>query len=82
MMPCKQWRDEWVAHLYGEVTDEERRTIEQHLSGCSTCRETMAELETSRRLLAQSAPEVPAVPPVVVLRPRRTWSPAWAFATG
>jgi len=82
MMPCKQWNEEWVAHLYGEVTDEEKRTIERHLAECPACRSTMQELATSRLALAESASPVPRAPRVVVLRPRRAWSPYWAFATG
>jgi len=81
-MSCKEWREEWVAQLYDEVTDDERRVIEEQLSRCAPCRETMQELDASRRALAESVPPVPDSPRVVVLRPRRTWNPAWAFATG
>jgi anti-sigma factor RsiW len=81
-MSCKEWREEWVAQLYDEVTDDERRVIEEHLSSCAPCRETMQELDASRRALAESVLPVPDSPRVVVLRPRRTWNPAWAFATG
>jgi len=81
-MPCKQWRDEWVAHLYGELSSEERATIDSHLAGCPACSGTMRTLADSRRLLGESAPAVPAAPHVVVLRPGSRWSPAWAFASG
>ena len=81
-MACSEWRDEWVAHLYGEVTPEEQRKIEEHLAACGACRETMAQLEQSRQAVAHSALPVPEMPRVVVLRPRRTWSVAWGFATG
>ena len=81
-MSCKEWREEWVAHLYDEVTDDERRVIEEHLSGCASCRSTMQELDSSRHALADSVLPLPEVPRVVVLRPRSSWSPYWSFATG
>jgi len=81
-MPCKEWREEWVAHLYGELTAEEQQTIEEHLSSCSACSETMQELEASRHALASSVPSVPEAPRVVVLPPRRAWHPVWSFAMG
>jgi anti-sigma factor RsiW len=82
MMPCKLWREEWIAHLYGETTADERRAIEEHLAECSACAETLQELQESRLALAESVPPVPDAPRVVVLRSQRKWSPAWAFATG
>ena len=81
-MPCKEWKNDWVAHLYEELEPEEERRLETHLGDCSECRETMDSLAASRRLLGRSAPFVPASPGVVVLRPRSSWRPAWAFAAG
>jgi anti-sigma factor RsiW len=81
-MPCNEWRDEWVAHLYGELSSDERSSIDEHLAACPSCSDTMRGLANSRRVLSESAPELPVAPRVVVLRPSRGWSPAWAFASG
>ena len=81
-MPCKQWNDGWIGRLYGELEPAEERVLEEHLEGCAACRETLDELAASRELLREAAPEVPATPRVVVLRPRPIWPTAWAFAGG
>ena len=81
-MPCKQWNDEWVAHLYGELNPADEQVLERHLETCAPCRSTFEELSASRRLLQEAAPVVPATPRVVVLRPRPLWANAWAFAAG
>jgi len=81
-MPCKEWNNDWVAHLYEELEPAEESRLESHLGDCGECRETMDSLAASRRLLERSAPFVPSSPGVVVLRPRSIWSSAWAFAAG
>jgi hypothetical protein len=81
-MPCKQWNDDWIARLYGELDPAEERALDEHLERCAACRETLDGLGASRELLREAAPEVPATPRVVVLRPRPVWSTAWAFAAG
>jgi hypothetical protein len=81
-MPCKQWKDEWVAQLYGELEAAEERALAAHLERCAACRTTLEELRASHALLQAASPEVPAAPRVVVLRPRPFWNSAWAFAAG
>jgi hypothetical protein len=81
-MSCKQWNDDWVAHVYDELEPDERRALEAHVERCDECRTTLAELRASHAMLEHHAPEVPATPRVVVLRPRPTWSGAWVFAAG
>ena len=81
-MPCKHWKNDWVAQLYGELEPAEERELVAHLEGCAACRETLGGLETSRQLLQDGAPYVPAPPRVVVLQPRWSWSPVRAFAAG
>jgi len=81
-MGCKQWNDDWVAHLYGELELTEERRLTGHLETCAECRRTFEGLASSRELLAAAAPAVPATPRVVVLRPRPIWSNAWTFAAG
>jgi len=81
-MSCKQWNDEWVAHLYGELEPTEARRLTAHIESCAECRATFGGLRSSRELLAAAAPAVPSTPRVVVLRPRPIWSNAWTFAAG
>jgi hypothetical protein len=81
-MSCTKWNDEWIAHLYGELEPAQERALATHLEGCAACRTTLAELRASHELLQEAAPEIPATPRVVVLRPRPIWSTAWAFAGG
>ncbi len=81
-MSCKHWKNDWVAHLYGELEPAEERELARHLVICTACRETLDGLETSRLLLQDGAPHVPAPPRVVVLQPRWSWSPIRSFAAG
>lgn len=81
-MPCKHWKDDWVAHLYGELEPAEERELVRHLELCAACRETLDGLESSRQLLQDGAPPIPAPPRVVVLQPRWSWSPIRSFAAG
>ena len=81
-MSCKEWNDEWVAHLYGELDPADERMLEEHLAVCGACRTTLEELGATRRLVQEAAPAVPTAPRVVVLRPRSSWTGGWAFAAG
>lgn len=81
-MACKHWKDGWVAHLYDELEPAQERELVEHLECCAACRETLDGLQLSRQLLQEAAPHVPAAPRVVVLQPRRSWSPTWSFAAG
>jgi hypothetical protein len=81
-MQCKEWNDEWVSHLYGELDTAETARLEQHLLGCHSCKEQLEGLQLSREWIQQGEPDLPAVPCVVVLKPRPAWSTAWSFAAG
>ena len=81
-MACKEWNDQWVAQLYGELDADESRRADQHLAGCATCREAMEGLAGASQLLRESAPAIPVAPRVVVLQPRGLQQPAWAFVAG
>ena len=75
-MPCKSWNAEWVAHLYGELDAIEHDRLTEHLGRCSECRETLEQLESSRRMLGELAPAELAAPRVVLLPQRRLRRPA------
>ena len=81
-MRCTQWNDEWVAHLYGELEAPELARLRAHLATCAGCRETLDELEGSRRLLRRAAEPVPYSPRVLVLPRARMRRPMLAFAAG
>lgn len=80
-MACTRWDDDWIAHLYGECSEEEARQIDRHLTDCADCRSTWNELERSRAALRTATPVVPASPRLMLV-PSRGWHPAWAFAAG
>ncbi len=47
------WTDRLSDHLDGELPDEERRAVEEHLAGCTDCRQVAHELaEVKRRARA------------------------------
>jgi len=81
-MSCKHWNENWVAHLYDELSTEEERALQAHLSDCASCRTQMAELADTRQMVRDASPVVPATPPVMVLRPKRLFQPLWAYAAG
>jgi hypothetical protein len=81
-MPCKQWKEEWVAHLYDELEAVEERRLTEHLAACGECRHQMEELSASRDFMRSCSPQIPATPRVVVLRPSSFLQPLWAYAAG
>ncbi len=50
-MKCEEVRDEMIAYLKGELDEERRKEIEEHLARCQGCRR---ELEMSQRVLHQT----------------------------
>jgi hypothetical protein len=81
-MSCKEWKEEWVAHLYEELEAVEQAKLNAHLAGCGECRRRLEELAASREFLRQCSPQVPATPRVVILQPRGFFQPFWAYAAG
>ncbi len=49
-MKCEEVRDEMIAYLKGELDEERRKEIEEHLARCQGCQR---ELEIARRVLNQ-----------------------------
>ena len=81
-MSCEHWNNDWIAQLYDELEPDEERRLESHLEGCADCRATLAGLRSSRELLREGTPHVPATPRVVVLQSRWSWPSFRAFAAG
>jgi hypothetical protein len=81
-MACEHWKTDWVARVYDELDAEELRGMDAHLERCADCRATLDRLVSSRRLLHEASPRVPASPGVVVLEPRSSLPALWSFAAG
>lgn len=48
-MKCQESKELLMGYLDGELTDQQKQTLEQHLSQCTDCKQ---ELEDFRRLIA------------------------------
>ena len=72
-MNCARWNDNLIGRLYGEISAEDDAALEQHLSVCSSCRETLEEFGRIRSVLAADEPAVPRLPRVIVLRGASRW---------
>lgn len=51
-MNCDELKEQLVDLLYHELPPEQRRSLEEHMGECSSCRMELLELEETRRLLA------------------------------
>lgn len=58
-MECDRFIINLSAALDGELTAEERKDLEAHLSTCAACREELALLKESAEVLSMLAPQVP-----------------------
>ncbi len=45
MKDCKKYEKDFVAFLYGEIEDKDRRLMESHLDGCVSCRREIERLK-------------------------------------
>lgn len=81
-MTCHQWKDTWVAHLYGELDEEERNQLTAHLDRCGSCRRRLEELAEARRRLHTDVPAVPSRPRSSILLRRNERFGWWSFAAG
>lgn len=81
-MSCREWKESWVAHLYGELDGQELLTLQAHLDGCLECTATLDALGRTRNRLRESPPDVPAAPRVIVVGSAPAWSASWGFAAG
>jgi hypothetical protein len=62
-MKCHDLEELLSAYADGELSRTQREFIEEHLSGCAGCRETLAQFEAVGRRLS-SLRETPAVPDI------------------
>ena len=68
-MVCEDYKDQLMGYLDNELSDEQRRLFEEHLSGCSDCK---AELKEFKKLKAITD-EVSLVEPE-----DRIWQDYWS----
>ena len=52
-MRCKDSQRLLVSWLYGELSDEERKQMEEHLSRCSLCRQAKEKIQQAKGILEQ-----------------------------
>ncbi len=52
-MRCKDSQQLLVSWLYGELSDEERKQMEGHLSRCSHCRQAKEKIQQTKAMLEQ-----------------------------
>jgi len=50
---CGRMRNELSAYLYGELAAEGTAVLEQHLASCAACRDELASLRETRKLLGR-----------------------------
>jgi len=80
-MTCTAWQENVVERLYGEIGKDTDAALSAHLETCASCRESLAEFQRVRSLMAEDEPGVPRVPRVVVLRDRSGFRPALLAAS-
>lgn len=52
-MSCSKWQES--IYLYDELTDKERRELEDHVQECTACIELLAEVRQTQELVARAA---------------------------
>jgi anti-sigma-K factor RskA len=57
-----RWRAELAAYALGSLEDDERQSVESHLSGCETCREELSWLQPAVDLLPESVAQLDPPP--------------------
>lgn len=54
--PCETWRELLAVRAFGDLTEDEEVAVTAHLEGCTACRETFFELESTVAMLAYADP--------------------------
>ena len=61
-MKCDILENKLIDYLYGELSQEERESVRQHIDECEDCRKELASLKQSRLLLNKLPVEPPPLP--------------------
>ena len=76
-MTCRQVVELLNDYLEGTLPAADRQRLEEHLAGCDACTAFLAQLRTSRRVVARLAEEeVPAAVRRDLMVAFRNWRPA------
>ena len=63
---CIEFVDMVTAYLDGEVSEDQRRTIDHHLEGCQGCRAALGQFQTVVRVAGRlTAADVADVDPLI-----------------
>jgi hypothetical protein len=71
MSPHEAFLELCAASTAGELTEEERRNLDDHLSGCASCREALKQFQET---VKTTVPAIAAELPHDDLQPDKTWS--------
>ena len=76
-MTCRQVVQLLNDYLEGTLPAIDRQRVEAHLAGCDACTTFLAQLRTSRRIVARLAEEeIPAAVRQDLMAAFRNWRPA------
>jgi anti-sigma factor (TIGR02949 family) len=76
-MTCRQVAQLLTEYLDGALSGADRARVDEHLAGCDACTAFLAQLQTTRRVVAELAEvEVPAALRAELLQAFRDWRPA------
>jgi len=67
-MRCKQYREDIVLYLYGELSDQKSRELENHLETCSECGKDIAYTREVFHLMEEADTET---------QPQANWEKCW-----
>ena len=71
MSPHEEFLELCAASTAGELTEEERRKLDEHLSGCASCGEVLKQFQAT---VKTAVPAIAAELPHDDLQPDKTWS--------
>ena len=58
-MKCNKWEDQFIGYLLDTLEQEERESLETHLTSCQTCQRKMEVLEKTRGIFREWKPVSP-----------------------
>ena len=82
-MECKDFKNDLVSLVFGEIDNERKQKLEQHLKKCSACRKELEELKSTSGVLSEWKDEEPEIKYVFTKRESffsRVWSAFYDLA--
>jgi hypothetical protein len=59
-MRCADFKEKGILYLYQELPQAEAAELQEHLTSCTTCRQSLAQLEKTRALMQQLETPAPS----------------------